>query len=411
MATFKPVVFSQPKHIKSDGTTNIKVRVYHNKTSQYIPTDYYIYPDDIGDGGNIQSSNQNSEILNFELGELIQSYRKITIKLGTVRVSRMSCAELRDYITDAVQDDYELIDFVSFSRNVIAEINKPRTAEWYQRSLDSYIWFVGTDKIDARDITKQKIQTYIKQLSKAGKSGDPLKPGAISNYVRGLRTLYNQCKEEFNDEDHEIIRIQNKPFPKGIIPRYKRTKKSITIEDIVRIRDFEATTKRTEIARDCFMMMFYLMGINVNDLYQITPPNRQTRVIYERSKTDTEDNLHNYPLSICIEPELQILFDKYSERSFLSILKRRYSSSKNFMRAVNEGMDDICEYLSLPKITTNWARHTWASLARNKAGISKTDIDFCLGHVNNDTKMADIYIDIDYGIFDECNRKVLDLLK
>jgi hypothetical protein len=67
--------------------------------------------------------------------------------------------------------------------------------------------------------------------------------------------------------------------------------------------------------------------------------------------------------------------------------------------------------LEYPKITTNWARHTWASLARNKAGISKADIDFCLGHVNNDYKMADIYIEIDYSIYDEVNRKVLDLLK
>ena len=56
-------------------------------------------------------------------------------------------------------------------------------------------------------------------------------------------------------------------------------------------------------------------------------------------------------------------------------------------------------------------RHTWASLARNKAGVPKADIDFCLGHVNNDYKMADIYIDIDYSICDKANRAVLDLLQ
>lgn len=57
------------------------------------------------------------------------------------------------------------------------------------------------------------------------------------------------------------------------------------------------------------------------------------------------------------------------------------------------------------------SRHTWASLARNKAGVPKADIDFCLGHVNNDYKMADIYIDIDYSICDKANRAVLDLLQ
>lgn len=35
MATFKPVVFTTKNHIKTDGTTNIKIRIYHNKDSQY----------------------------------------------------------------------------------------------------------------------------------------------------------------------------------------------------------------------------------------------------------------------------------------------------------------------------------------------------------------------------------------
>lgn len=41
MATFKPVVLAGTSHIKSDGTKNIKIRIYHNKSSQYISTPYY----------------------------------------------------------------------------------------------------------------------------------------------------------------------------------------------------------------------------------------------------------------------------------------------------------------------------------------------------------------------------------
>lgn len=82
------------------------------------------------------------------------------------------------------------------------------------------------------------------------------------------------------------------------------------------------------------------------------------------------------------------------------------------MKAVNKGLEVISNELNLGvKVTTNWARHSWATIARNKAGVPKADIDFCLGHVNNDHKMADIYIDIDYSIFDKSNRLVLNLLK
>ena len=82
------------------------------------------------------------------------------------------------------------------------------------------------------------------------------------------------------------------------------------------------------------------------------------------------------------------------------------------MRAVNKGLEQIAKELNLHcKLTTNWIRHSWASVARNKACVPKADVDFCLGHVNNDYKMADIYIEIDYSIFDKSNRAVLDYLK
>jgi len=45
MATFKAVVFQGGRHLKKDGTTNVKIRVYHNSSAQYIPTEYFIEPD------------------------------------------------------------------------------------------------------------------------------------------------------------------------------------------------------------------------------------------------------------------------------------------------------------------------------------------------------------------------------
>ena len=36
MATFKAVVFQGGRHLKKDGTTNVKIRVYHNSSAQYM---------------------------------------------------------------------------------------------------------------------------------------------------------------------------------------------------------------------------------------------------------------------------------------------------------------------------------------------------------------------------------------
>lgn len=409
MATFKPVVLNG--FIKSDGTTNVKIRVYHNKVSLYIPTPYYIFPGDLGRDGNIISTSKHADLTNYQLGKIIQNYRAVILKLGADRVSRMSCEDLKDCISSSMNLDSEYIDFVGFSRGVIEETKKKATAEWYEVAINVLCWYYKRQKMDVRDITSDRINEFARQLSDEGPSGKPLTPGAISNYLRAIRSLFNKAREKYNNYDLDIIRIPNDPFKKVKIPKYKRSKKSLSIDVIKRIRDTEYTTKRANMARDVFMIMFYTMGINASDLYKLRRT-KKDRIEYYRSKTDTDDNVYQILLSIKIEPELDVLLKKYSDIDFLSFFRRKYCVPYNFYKAVNKGLERICEELELPyNITTNWARHSWASIARNKADVSKADIDFCLGHVNNDHKMADIYIDVDYSIYDKANRKVLDLLK
>lgn len=408
MATFKTIIFTSKNHIKSDGTTNIKIRIYHRKESQYIPTPYYVNPEYFYNGY-VTHLFENYTTLNYEVGELMQLYMKIYISLGSDRSSKMTCTELRDYIVLQSNRDTEFIDFVEFANSIIAETKRKNTASWYRYAVDVMCWFYGKDKINVLEITTNKLNGMMTQLAAKGMNGKSLEPGGISAYMKAIRSLFNKCKNHYNDEDFGIIKIPHDPFKRLEIPKAQRKKKNVPIEIVKQIRDFQCIKKRDEIAQDVFMIMFYLMGININDLYNLQGP-RFGRIEYMRSKTDRNDNTFRFPLSIKIEPELQILIDKYSDVQFLSKIKDRYSSSHNFMKSVNKGLSNICDELRITKITTNWARHSWSSIARNKAKISVADIDFCLGHVNKDYKMADIYIETDYSIYDEANRKVLNLL-
>ena len=404
MATFKPVVFTTKNHIKSDGTTNLKIRVYHNKQSQYTPTPYYIEPGFMNPDGNISSFYPDADMLNYELGEIMQLHKKNFLQLGSSRTFKMSCSELKEILVSMSEQNTEFIDFVDFSNTVINNTVKEKTASWYRCSLESFKKFWKNNKINACDITAKKMREYKDYLEKNG-----MQPGGINNYMRGIRSLFNKCKDHHNKDDYDIILIPNKPFKNVDIPEYRRRRKNIPIETVKQIRDGNFDTERENFAKDMFMIMFYMMGINVNDLFNLKPP-IYGRIEYERSKTNTRDNIYKFPLSIKIEPELKVLIDNYSSDGFLSNIKTKYTCSYNFMKAINIGLKRISEELNIPKITTNWARHSWASIARNKAKVPKADVDFCLGHVNNDYKMADIYIDIDYGICDDANRKVLNML-
>ena len=406
MATFKAIVFQTGRHIKQDGTSNIKIRIYHNRESQYIATSYYIRPENMDDSGRILPNVPNSEMIEYEINAYIQKIRREYLKLGQERTQFMSCKDLKEEIEKSLVPDAEFIDFVEFTQNIVIQTEKRKTAEWYRSSIDTLCWYMKRKKIDIKLITSFMLNKMIKDLYHSGPAGTPLEPGTVSHYLRGIRALYNKAKLYYNNEDFDIIRIPGNPFKKVEIPEYRRKRKNIDTNTLLKIRDFQSDKKCTNMARE-----FYMMGININDLYSISCE-RRGRLEYTRSKTKTRNNHEQIPLSIKIEPELRILLDKYTEGYFLSYFHTNYCNLNNFMRAVNNGLKDICMNLELDfKITTNWARHSWASLARNKAGVPKADIDFCLGHVNNDYKMADIYIDIDYSICDKANRAVLDLLQ
>ena len=72
MATFKAVVFQSGRHVKQDGTSNIKIRIYHNRESQYIATGYYIRPESMDDSGRILPNVPNSEMIEYEINAYIQ---------------------------------------------------------------------------------------------------------------------------------------------------------------------------------------------------------------------------------------------------------------------------------------------------------------------------------------------------
>lgn len=412
MATFKPVVFKSQSdnHTKADGTTNIKIRIYHNGDSKYIATRFFIPADAMCKSGEIIEGWPNADNLNYELGEVIQGYRKVVLKIGSMKLRQLSCTALRNHLVKFTDPKTENMNFVSFSKKVIEETKKEGTAYWYKDSLNALTWYYKSEIIDANDITSSLLNGMIKQLRICGPSDKPLEPGSINNYLRGIRALFNKYKLEVNDDDLGIIRVQHDPFKKVKIPKYKRKRKNIGIEEIKMIRDCKCELPRDVLGQDMFMMLFYLMGMNISDLFKLDPP-VAGRIEYERKKMDREEEEVNVHLSIKVEPELQELFDKYSSHGFLSDIKDRYATVQNLGKAVNTGLKNICAREGIKKVTTLWVRHSWASLARNKAGATTADVDFCLGHVTKEHKMADIYIEEDYSICDRINRDVILLLE
>jgi integrase len=168
-----------------------------------------------------------------------------------------------------------------------------------------------------------------------------------------------------------------------------------------------------EFAIDMFLLMIYLIGIEVKDLFYLGKPNKKGRVFYDRFKTGKE-------FSIKLEPEALAIIDKYPSDTHLINVHERYSDHLTLIGFINDQLHGkkarkvigIFPKLEIEKsVTTKWARHTWATIARNDCRISKDDVALCLGHADQDNKVTDMYIKYDYSIIDESNRKVIDFIK
>ena len=156
--------------------------------------------------------------------------------------------------------------------------------------------------------------------------------------------------------------------------------------------------------------MFYFRGVNIGDLLMAKRDQIVNgRLEYRRNKVGTL-------FSIKIEPEAQAILDRYKgEKHLLSPLDR-YKDYKDYLHHLNAGLKRIgCQrgknnkVLSeglFPKLSSNWARHSWATIGIN-LGISKDTISRGMGH-SSGLKVTDIYIDFDMRLVDEANRKIMD---
>lgn len=225
-------------------------------------------------------------------------------------------------------------------------------------------------------------------------------------YMSKFRAVINKALDE------EII-IRD-PFRRFKTKKEKTRKRSLCVEDLRRLFSYKGT-RCQQFHIDMFKLIFMLCGINATDLYGLRSITRDGRIEYRRAKTGTL-------YSIKVEPEAMEIINRYKGEKNLLMLADRFKESRKYtiltdimLKKIGKSIDDNLiaageksdkEESDLSKITTYWARHTWATIAR-KIGISKDDIALALGH-SSGHDMTEIYIEESTDPIDRANRRVLD---
>ena len=252
-------------------------------------------------------------------------------------------------------------------------------------------------------------QTRINQMGKPVFTVEKgLSKGGLHAHMRDLRTLFNAARRKYNNDELGVFRIKHYPFTRYKVGTPPPTKKrSFNVEQVIMIRDcFVPKGSRIELAKDLFMLSFYLCGTNAVDFYHATESSIVNgRFEYKRSKTQGRRTDEGF-ISIKIVEEAQELLYKY-----IGKLQARYSSYDSLDWALFKGMQGLRDITGIPELTFYWARHTFGTLARNDCRMSVDDIGEALNHIDSGHATTDIYLAKSWGIVDDVQRNVISLLK
>ncbi len=329
--------------------------------------------------------------------------KKITeIKLNSLR-SRLYDVECHssmedydiEYLYSHIVDKQDTLDFFEYAEQWITKsTNKGRGN--YSTMLNSIKKFYTQDSLPFYKITYKFLTEYKEFLNGY--------PRAQSLYLGCIRHLFNEAIKEYNTSDRKII--TDNPFHSFTIPKdFPKTKDRVISEDsLVKLFTFKGIN-RANLARDCYVLSFCLIGMNSVDLYQCNSYYNGI-LSYNRAKTMDRraDNAH---IEIMVPNIIKPLFEKYKDSTRVFNFYRRYSNASNFNKNINIGLHTIADTLNIPRFDFYSARHTWASIARNKLGIDKYTIHEALNHVS-DLDITDLYIQKDYTNINKANAKVID---
>ena len=403
MASVKLYLDTRTK--KKNGTSPLKLGINHRNKRVLLNINISLSSEQWDSVNNKIVAHPHRQVLNSFIAQIVADVNiRILELIRSGEIDRMSSHAIKNYFLSAIRvsntEDEEINNdlFVDYFKKFV-ESKKGRTKEIYAATLNKIRSYIGENPIKFEDINKSWLQRFESYMEESVPSVN-----GRGVHLRNIRAVFNDAI------DNDVTMAY--PFRKFKIQKAATAKRAITAEQLVQLMDFDCD-KHQEKYRDFFMLIFYLIGINIIDLCNLKKEQLVNgRIEYIRAKT------HKL-YSIKVEPEAQSIIDKYKGDEYLLNILDRYKNYKDFSKRMNNNLRSIgnvemgkhgAKTISpiLPFITTYTARHSWATIA-HKIGVSKDVISMALGH-SFGNRTTDIYIDYDSEKIDVANRRVIDFI-
>lgn len=415
MLTIKAEI--KKSELKVDGTYNVKIRFTLDRKVKRLSTNLFITSKDLTKSLKFKEDTS----IKRAIDRLVLYYREQCFKLQLDQ-NHYSLDEIIEFL-NGEQEKQQTIDFIKFSREWIASTTI-KGAPNYTTAINALVRFIGKEELDINLITLDFLESFkaflnkereirTKRLMQQGKRVPSNR--SLSLNLVSIKKLFNEAKKKYNKKEKNLILIPNSPFMELEIPKQEATRKRAISADIIKklwklpYKDMKKGYKSTchyNLAKDCFILSFCLMGINSADLYNATEMEGYT-IVYNRTKTK-DRRLDKAQMKVDIPRLILPLVEKYKDKTGKRLFNfyQYYADEKDFNKAINYGLKEICTILEIDDLEYYAARHSWATIALNKAGIDKYIVHAALNHIDDAMKVTDIYIERDFVNENKANTKV-----
>ena len=391
MTTLKLAVV--PAKMLKSGKHKIRIAIGHKQETRYLVTRFNI--DDLSQFKDGQVVGiPNASYVNMKLRSILNSYQEALDRIST---QSYTCAQVVEYLSNIKQG---AAPFSSASTDYIINMEKEgrkSTAELYRRTCRYFNDFIKLD-VMLDGITPRTIKEFDIYL----KNEKNLNPVTRGTHMAHLKAILNQAVRD------KKVSYDTHPFEYYEKPEGNIRELDISVDEVKQIRDSTPKEKSLRMARDLFMLSYYLGGINLTDLMQFNFKNRDTiEYIREKSKnTKKGDKKISFSIPEEAKPIIKEWMGKNGKLNFG--YKYTYDNFRKFVTkeikrlAENIGIESHVVYYSARK---SFVQHGF------ELGISLETLEYCIGQSMKKNRPIFNYVKIMRKHADIAIRKILDELK
>ena len=381
-----------------DGTYKIRIAIGHKSETHYITTRFSVNsPSQFSQG--VVVGTPDAHAVNVKLRHLLNDYEQRLERVSdpdqySAKELRGLLKEMRSNVTSSAET------FTGVTEQYVRELRqdgRDSYAEMLTFTLKRFKEYTGGDMFLSQFST-QTVTDYERWMRRQGMSQT-----TISMHLSMCRTIINRAIRA------QLVRYDVHPFTYWKRPADEEREIDISVEDMRKIRDYTPTLKKHIVARDIFLLSYYLGGINMVDLLAVDFRNIKILEYVRHKSRNTKQS--DKRISFTIQPEAQAIIDRYRSRNGKLDFGYKFAY-KNFVCYVNNALKEIAITLDLDigrKICYYSARKSFVQHGFD-LGISLEVLEYCIGQSVKSNRPIFNYLKIMRRHADNAMRMIFDNL-